>query len=175
VAATPCAVTPDGGLPWKGAAGMSRDSRKMHVQLAGKRKQLRKLLADIRYLLDEIADAEADVSWSLPAVPVVDVPNRLAELARHVRHLFGLEEDERYLTELSQRQPHLREGLERLHAEHGELLRLLEELCELSGTSIQPASSWDDIELHYLCFERRLTVHHQDEDALLEKAGLAEV
>ncbi len=154
---------------------MCRDSQQVQRQLRGRQEQLQQQLAEIRDLLDEIASAEADVSWWCPTVPIDDVPCRLAELARHVRRLFDLEEDEQYLTDFFRHQPEVRDRLRQLHAEHDELLELLDELCELSGTSLQPASSWRDIELHYLCFERRLTVHQRDEHALHANAGLAAV
>ncbi len=154
---------------------MSRDSQRVQCLLRGKQEHLQQQLAEIRDLLEEIASAEADVSWWCPTVPTDNVPDRLGELAHLVRRLFDLEEDERYLEDYFRHQPEVRDGLRRLHAEHDQLLELLEELCELSGTSLQPGSSWRDIELHYRCFERRLAVHQQDENALCEKAGLAAV
>ncbi len=154
---------------------MSDRSRRICRELAAKRAELQESLDEIRELLDDIADADADDSWCRPAVPVADIPRRMEQLARKIRRLFDLEEDERYLTALSRRRPELRNRFEELNAEHSELLELVEQLYELAGSSVRPASTWDDIELHYLGFERRLANHRQGEEELLALAGLSEI
>jgi len=129
------------------------------------------LLGEIEDLLYDIADADADASWCSQAVPTDAVPDRLVDLGRHLRQMFVFEEDEEYLSEVLVSQPTLREDMERLHDEHDKLLAQLEDICELAGSSVEPGSTWDDVELHYRGFARAVTGHHRDEDALFEQAG----
>jgi hypothetical protein len=150
---------------------MSDRSRRIARELAVKRAVLQQLLGELRELLDDIAEADADACWYQPAIPVDGVPHRLERLACEVRTMFDLEEDERHLAALSQYRPDLRDRFEQLNGEHAELLDQLDELYELAGSSVRPGSTWNDIEHHYLGFERRLASHRQDEEHLLAQAG----
>ena len=153
---------------------MSDRSRRMCRELAARHASLQELLGETRELLDDIAEAEADASWCQPAMPVDDVSNRMEQLVNAARHAFDLEEDERCLAALSRSQPELRDRFEQLNSEHAELLDLLEELYELAGSSVRPTSTWDDIEMRYLGFQRRLANHRQGEEELLALAGWSE-
>jgi Zn-dependent oligopeptidase len=153
---------------------MSDRSRRVCREVAARHAELQELLDQIRELLDDIAEAEADASWYQPAVPVDGVPDRLEDVARKIRQLFELEEDERYLAALSRSRPELRDSFERLNAEHPAILERLEELYELAGSSVCPTSTWDDVESHFLGFERRLSCHRKDELQLLSQAGWPE-
>jgi len=144
-------------------------------KVTSKRDQVRQLLREIEDLLDDIADADADASWYSPALPTDAVPDRLADLGRHLRQMFGYEEDDEYLADLLSARPGLRDEIARLHDEHGRLLALLEDVCELAGSPTEPGSTWNDVESHYRDFTRELAGHYRDEDALLEHAGAAQV
>jgi len=127
------------------------------------------MLREVEELLDDIADADADASWFVPAMPTDAVPDRLADLASHLQQMFLLEEDQEYLHELFPSQPGLRREFRRLHEDHGRLLDQLEEVCELAGSTIEPASTWNDVESHYRCFARELVGHQSHEDAVLAR------
>jgi hypothetical protein len=150
---------------------MSDASRKIDRELAARRSVLQRLLGELGELLNDIAEADADACWYQPAVPVDVVPDRLDQLGDVLRKLFDLEEDERHLSALFRSQPELRDRFEELNEEHAVLLEQLEHLYELSGTSIRPGSTWDDIEHHYRGLERRLASHRRDEECLLAQAG----
>ncbi len=150
---------------------MTSKNRILLGQVTSKRDQVGQLLGEIEDLLYDIADADADASWFSQAVPTDAVPDRLVDLGRHLRQMFVFEEDEGYLSEAIVSQPSLRQDIERLHDEHNRLLAQLDDVCELAGSSVEPGSTWDDVELHYRGFARALTGHHRDEDALFQQAG----
>ena len=102
------------------------------------RDQVERLLGQLAELLDDIADADADSSWGLPAVPTDAIPDQVADLCGRMQMLFFLEETDETLAELIEMQPELRDELERLHCEHPRLLNLLEEIRELAGPSLVP-------------------------------------
>lgn len=148
---------------------MNASTETLRIEVATQRGQVSRLLRDVEQLLDDIADADVDASWFAPAMPTDAVPDRLADLASHLQHMFILEEDAGYLYELFPSQPGLRREFRRLHEDHGRLLELLEEVSELAGSSVEPASTWDDVESHYRCFARELKGHQQNEDAVLAR------
>lgn len=152
---------------------MSGKDRHAHRELSQAHEELQALLEALRDLLEDLADCDADACWTAPAVPIANVPAQLRMLERRLLRIFDLEEDESYLMDLAKRRPGLRRAIERLNAEHGELLDLLAELCELAGSTLRPGSSWADIELHFRLFERRLALHRQEEMAWLEQGGMA--
>jgi hypothetical protein len=134
------------------------------------RERIDRGLSEIEELLAEIADADVDAYWDFPAVPTDDVSYRLADLAMRLRQMFWLEENDRDLTTLFELQPLLRHEVEQLHEDHRKLLRLLEHLCELAGSASRPASSWQDIESHFLSFEQALNCHHRQEADFKKRA-----
>jgi len=148
---------------------MNASTQTLRNEVSSKRSEVNQLLRDVAQLLDDIADADADASWFLPAMPTDAVPDRLADLASHLQNMFILEEDMGYLYELFPSQPGLRREFQRLHEDHGRLLDQLEEVSELAGSSIEPASTWDDVESHYRSFARELVGHQRNEDAVLAR------
>jgi hypothetical protein len=142
--------------------------RELHVQ----RKQVERLLAQLGELLEDIADADTDSSWGWTAVPADAVPDRVADLCGRLQTLFFLEESDDALAELLEMQPELRDELEGLHGEHPRLLELLEEIRELAGSSVRPASTWDDVESRFHRFQRVLSGHQRRHDDLGQRAML---
>ena len=138
------------------------------------RDQVERLLENLAELLDDIADAEADSSWGLPAMPT-DVSDRVADLSARLRTLFFLEETDDALAELREMQPTLREELEELYGEHPQLLELLDQIQELAGSSVRPASTWDDVESRFHRFQRALSCHQRRHDDLGERVAVAVV
>ena len=130
------------------------------------RAQVEHLLEHLAELLEEIADAEADASWRAPAVPTDAVPDRVADLCARLRMMFFLEETDDALAEVVAMQPSLQDQLEGLHGEHPQLLDLLEQIQELSGSSVRPASTWDDVESRFRRFQRALCHHQRRHDDL---------
>lgn len=161
------------GQASKGGVGVSNKSQRIDRELAALRTALHELLRELGTLLEDIAEADVDEPCYQPAVPTEDVPQILNELAGKLRDLFELEEDERHLSALSQHRPELRVRFEELNAEHPELLDQLDHLHELAGTTICPASTWDDIDHHYRGLERRIIDHRRNEEHLLAQAGRA--
>ena len=139
------------------------------------RDQVEHLLENLAELLDDIADAEADASWGLPAMPTDAVSDRVADLCARLRTLFFLEETDDALAELLAMQPTLREELEELYGEHPQLLELLEQIQELAGSSVRPASTWDDVESRFHRFQRALSRHQRRHDDLGERVAVAVV
>lgn len=148
---------------------MNASTETLRIEVASQRGQVSRLLRDVEQLLDDIADADADASWFAPAMPTDAVPDRLADLASQLQHMFVLEEDTEYLSELFPTKPGLRREFQRLHEDHGRLLDLLEEVSELAGSSTEVGSTWDDIESRYRCFARELKGHQRSEDAVLAR------
>jgi hypothetical protein len=148
---------------------MNASTQTLWIEVTSKRDEVNQLLREIGQLLDDIADADADASWFVPAMPTDAVPDRLADLASHLQHMFMLEEDTECLYELFPSQPALRREFQRLHKDHGRLLDLLEEVSELAGSYVEPASTWNDVESHYRCFSRELIGHQRSEDAVLAR------
>jgi hypothetical protein len=72
-------------------------------------------------------------------------------------------------------QPTLREELEELYGEHPQLLELLDQIQELAGSSVRPASTWDDVESQFHRFQRALCRHQQRHDDLGERVAVAVV
>jgi chromosome segregation ATPase len=139
------------------------------------RDQVERLLGNLAELLEDIADAEADASWGLPAMPADAVSDRVADLCARLRTLFFLEETDDALAELMAMEPTLREELEDLFGEHPQLLELLEQIQELAGSSVRPTSTWDDVESHFHRFQRALCRHQRRHDDLRERALVAVV
>lgn len=137
------------------------------------RAQVERLLGHLAELLEDIADAEADASWRAPAVPIDAVPDRVADLCARLRTLFFLEETDDALAEVAAMQPTLRDQLEGLHGEHPQLLELLEQIQELAGSSVRPASTWDDVESQFHRFQHALSHHQQRHDELVELVAVA--
>jgi DNA repair ATPase RecN len=135
------------------------------------RDQVEHLLENLAELLDDIADAEADASWGLPAMPT-DVSDRVADLSGRLRTLFFLEETDNALAELREMQPTLREELEELYGEHPQLLEVLEQIQELAGSAVRPASTWDDVESRFHRFQRALSRHQRRHDDLRERVAV---
>lgn len=156
---------------FQGGCRMDNKSQRIDRELAALRTALHELLRQLGALLEDIAEADVDEHYRQPAVPIESVPQMLNELACNLRNLFDLEEDERHLTALSQSRPELRVRFEALNAEHSELLDQLDQLHELAGTTICPASTWDDIDHQYRGLERRLVDHRRNEEQLLAQAG----
>jgi len=134
-----------------------------------------RLLGNLAELLEEIADAEADASWGLPAMPTDAVSDRVADLCARLRTLFFLEETDDALAELMAMEPTLREELEDLFGEHPQLLELLEQIQELAGSSLRPASTWDDVESHFHRFQRALRRHQRRHDDLRKRVVVTAV
>lgn len=139
------------------------------------RAHVERLLGQLAELLEDIADAEADASWRAPAVPTEAVPDRVAEICNRLRRLFLLEEADAALAQLAAMRPSLQDELEGLHGEHPQLLDLLEQVQELAGSSVRPASTWDDVELRFRRFRRALNHHQQRHDDLVELVAVARV
>ena len=139
------------------------------------RDQVERLLGNLAELLEDIADAEADASWGLPAMPADAVSDRVADLCARLRTLFFLEETDDALAELMALEPTLREELEDLFGEHPQLLELLEQIQELAGSSVRPASTWDDVETHFHRFQRALCSHQRRHDDLRERVVVTAV
>ena len=135
------------------------------------RDQVERLLGNLAELLDDIADAEADASWGLPAMPT-DVSDRVADLSARLRTLFFLEETDDALAKLRAMQPTLREELEELYGEHPQLLEVLEQIQELAGSSVRPASTWDDVESRFHRFQRALCRHQRRHDDLGQRVAV---
>lgn len=148
---------------------MNASTQTLRGEVSSERSQVNRMLREVEQLLDDIADADADASWFVPAMPTDAVPDRLADLASRLQHMFILEEDVEYLYELFPSQPGLRREFQLLHEDHGRLLDQLEEVSELAGSSVEPASTWDDVESHYRCFARELICHQRNEDAVLAR------
>lgn len=148
---------------------MNASTQTLRNEVSSERTQVIRLLREVGQLLDDIADADVDASWFVPAMPTDAVPDRLADLAGRLQNMFILEEDAEYLYEMFPSQPGLRREFRRLHEDHGRLLDLLEEVNELAGSSVEPGSTWDDVESHYRCFARELIGHQRDEDAVLAR------
>lgn len=139
------------------------------------RAQVERLLRHLAELLEDIADAEADDSWRAPAVPTEAVPDRVADLCSRLRRLFLLEETDEALAQLAAMRPSLQDELDGLHEEHPQLLDLLEQIRELAGSSVRPASTWDDVELNFRRFQRALRRHQQRHDDLVEMVAVVEL
>jgi hypothetical protein len=150
---------------------VTRQRRELHVQ----RDQIERLLGQLAELLEDIADADTDSSWGWSAVPADAVPDRVADLCGRLQTLFFLEETDDALVELVEMQPELRDELEGLHEEHPRLLGLLEEVRELAGSSVRPASTWDDVESRFHRFQRALSGHQRRHDDLGERVTLVMV
>lgn len=141
-------------------------------ELGFQRDQVHRLLGQLAELLEDIADADADSSWGWSAVPTDAVPDRVADLCGRLQTLFFLEETDGTLVDLLEEQPELRDELEGLHDEHAHLLSLLEEIGELSGSSVRPASTWDDVESRFHRFQQALSCHQRRHDDLGQRAAL---
>jgi hypothetical protein len=128
--------------------------------------QVKHLTGNLAELLDDIADAEADASWGLPVVPTDAVSDRVADLGARLQTLFFLEETDDALAELAEFEPTVREELDELFGEHPQLLELLEQIQELSGSSVRPASTWEDVESQFHRFQLALGSHQRRHDAL---------
>lgn len=139
------------------------------------RDQVDRLLGNLAELLEDIAEAETDASWRAPAVPTDAVPDRVADLCGRLRTLFFLEETDDALARLLRMQPTLREELEGLYGEHPQLLELLEQIQEVAGSSVSPASTWDDVELRFHRFQRALCRHQRRHDDLGERVAVVVV
>ena len=139
------------------------------------RDQVDRLLRHLAELLEDIADADVDASWGLPAVPTDVVSDRVADLCGRLRTLFFLEETDDAVLELLELQPDLYDELAGLHGEHPQLLECLEQIQELSGSSGRPASTWDDVELRFHRFQRALSHHQRRHDDLGERLTLVAV
>lgn len=139
------------------------------------RDQVEHLLENLAELLDDIADAEADASWGLPAMPTSAVSDRVADLCARLQTLFFLEETDDALAEILAMEPTLREELEGLYAEHPQLLELLEQIRELAGSSPRPVSTWDDVESRFHRFQRALSRHQQRHDDLGQRVAVVVV
>jgi hypothetical protein len=150
---------------------MSIRLQRWQRDVASRRARIESILDFLQDLLMEIAEADAEDSWCSPAVPTDAVPARMQDLTRHVRGLFVVEEDERCLDQLLASQPELREELEQINLQHEQILDLLEEICELAGSSVRPATSWDDLELHFRMLRRLWAAHRHDEDAVLTSSA----
>ena len=142
--------------------------KELHVQ----RKQIERLLGQLAELLEDIADADTDSSWGWSAVPADGVADRVADLSGRLQTLFFLEESDDGLAGLLELQPELRDELEGLHGEHPWLLGLLEEVHELAGSSVRPASTWDDVESRFHRFQRALSGHQRRHDDLGERVSV---
>jgi hypothetical protein len=160
-----------GNKPALRGGGMSNKNQRIDRELAALRAALHDLLCKLGALLEDIAEADVDEPYHQPAIPIEDVPQMLNELACKLRNLFDLEEDERHLAALSHSRPELRVRFEALNAEHPQLLDQLDHLHELAGTTICPASTWDDIDHQYRGLEHRLVNHRRNEEQLLAQAG----
>ncbi len=141
-------------------------------ELRSHRDQVQRQLDQLAELLEDIADADVDSSWGWSAVPTDAVPDRVADLCGRLQTLFFLEETDGALTDLLEEQPELRDAVEDLHDEHPRLLSLLEEIGELSGSSVRPASTWDDVESRFHQFQRALSGHLRRHDDLGQRAAL---
>lgn len=133
------------------------------------RDQVERQLRNLAELLEDIADAEADASWGLPAMPADAVSDRVADLCARLQTLFFLEETSESLGEGPELEPAMREDVEDLFGEHPQLLELLEQVQELAGSSVRPTSTWDDVESHFHRFQRALGRHQRRHDDLRER------
>lgn len=144
-------------------------------ELHFQRDQVQRLLNQLAELLEDIADADADSSWNWTAVPTDAIPDRVTDLCGRLQTLFFLEETDATLVDLLETQPELRNEVEGLHGEHPRLLNLLEEIGELAGSSVRPASTWDDVESRFHRFQRALSGHLRRHDDLGERVALVAV
>ncbi|NLF69042.1 MAG: hypothetical protein GX575_08295 [Candidatus Anammoximicrobium sp.] len=140
--------------------------------LRSQRDQVHRLLNQLAELLEDLADADADSSWGWSAVPTDAVPDRVSDLSSRLQTLFFLEENDGTLEELLEEQPELRDELEGLRDEHPQLLSQLEEVGELTGSSVRPVSTWDDVESRFHRFQLALSRHQRRHDDLGQRAAL---
>jgi hypothetical protein len=147
---------------------VTRQCQDLRVQ----RHQVERLLGQLAELLEDIADADVDSSWGWSAVPADAVPDRVEDLCGRLQQLFFLEETDDELAEVLEVQPDLRDELAGLHEEHPRLLGLLEEIRELAGSSVRPASTWDDVESRFHRFQRALSGHQRRHDDLGDRVTL---
>ncbi len=133
------------------------------------RDQVERQLRNLAELLEDIADAEADASWGLPAMPADAVSDRVADLCARLQTLFFLEETSDAIGDGPDLEPAMREDVEDLFGEHPQLLELLEQVQELAGSSVRPTSTWDDVESHFHRFQRALGLHQRRHDDLRER------
>ena len=107
------------------------------------------------------------------------LPHRLyyhGRVLRHAAHQSGRSREIfQAVVELIELQPELQDELEGLHGEHSQLLELLEQIRELAGSSVRPASTWDDVESRFHRFQRALSHHQRRHDDLGERFTLVAV
>jgi hypothetical protein len=147
---------------------MKTESHGVVSEILTVRHQVSQSMREIEELLCDIAEADADAYWEAPAVPTEGVPDRIQQLAGYLRLMFELEDSHWYLSEESVMQ----QETESLREQHAQVLDLLEQTCELAGSSLQPASTWEDVEYHYRLFRKALAQHQREEDQFCQQAAL---
>jgi hypothetical protein len=147
---------------------MTGDPAFVDEPMACTRSPLNSVISELETLLEEMADVEADTPWSVPAMPAVVVCDRLTDLGQQLRLMFDQEEQDGRFPSLLASRPDLHEDVQLLLREHRLLLTQFDHLCELSGTSVRPRSTWGDIALQFRRFKQALAIHQAWEDTFLQ-------
>jgi hypothetical protein len=123
------------------------------------------LLKAHRALIEDIQKLESTpIAAGSPADDLVACLQRTrAQLAEH----FRFEEQNGYLTSVLERNPHLGHAVERLGAEHGELLSLLDELCRQARSAATVSA---ELSPRVGDWARKVRRHEQRENILVEDA-----
>jgi hypothetical protein len=124
------------------------------------------LLAAHRALLKDLQGFQA-AAHALSAEPLTDLLSSIGRTREHLAEHFRLEEQNGYMAGVLLREPHLQRAVDRLAAEHGELLGSLDELrAEAEAAQATLAA----LRLKAARWVQRVRRHERSENALLQDA-----
>jgi len=130
------------------------------------------LVAQIREMIEEMADAYADSATEDESCLGKAVAERVADLATRLKSVFADEESHGFIADLYQSAPQLSDGLGQLKDERIRLLSILDDVGYLAGRPLQSESTWKDIEHRFQQFTALVAHQEQSEDLLIERAAL---
>jgi hypothetical protein len=122
------------------------------------RPTVRREMAGILEVLEEIALAEADADWYEPPIPVIHVGERILGLLGKLRQELRMDKDSPFVPDAPGfAQPPAAKGAPQRTGE--ELLQQLEEIAELTGSLPAGQPSWADIETRFRRFVQAYDQH----------------
>lgn len=135
------------------------------------RSKVNEMIVQVETSLQQIAEADTETPWCVPAMGPGVVCDRLTELGRQLQLLFRQEEeDERRFPLLLASRPDLYEDVQLRLREHQSLQSQCDYLCGLSDTSRRPTCTWEEIAPQFRRFKQLLSIHHAWEDWCLENS-----